>query len=58
MNEQRKDILDMLAEGKITAAEAEKLIAALERDQPPAASSLDGPAEGQSEVPAGDGGHR
>jgi hypothetical protein len=41
MNEQRKDILDMLAEGKITADEAEQLIAALERDQPPAASSLD-----------------
>ncbi len=41
MNEQRKDILDMLAEGKITAAEAEQLIAALERDQPPAASSLE-----------------
>jgi hypothetical protein len=41
MNEQRKDILDMLAEGKITTAEAERLIAALERDQPPAASSLD-----------------
>ncbi|MEO3860553.1 hypothetical protein [Acrocarpospora sp. B8E8] len=37
MNEQRKDILDMLAEGKITAEEAEQLIAALERDQPPAA---------------------
>jgi hypothetical protein len=36
MNEQRKDILDMLAEGKITAEEAEQLIAALERDQPPA----------------------
>jgi hypothetical protein len=41
MNEQRKDILDMLAEGKVTAEEAEQLIAALERDQPPAASSLD-----------------
>ena len=41
MNEQRTDILDMLAEGKITAAEADQLIAALERDQPPAASSLD-----------------
>jgi len=37
MNEQRKDILDMLAEGKITAEEAERLIAALERDQPAAA---------------------
>jgi hypothetical protein len=41
MNEQRKDILDMLAEGKITAAEAEQLIAALERDQPPAVSSAE-----------------
>ncbi|WP_433393831.1 SHOCT-like domain-containing protein [Micromonospora sp. KLBMP9576] len=41
MNEQRKDILDMLAEGKITAVEAEQLIAALERHQPPAASSPD-----------------
>ena len=41
MNEQRKDILDMLAEGKITAAEADQLIAALERDQPPAASGPD-----------------
>lgn len=41
MNEQRKDILDMLAEGKITAAEADQLIAALERDQPPATSTLD-----------------
>jgi hypothetical protein len=39
MNEQRKDILDMLAEGKITPDEAEQLIAALERDQPPAAAS-------------------
>ncbi|MEV0563606.1 hypothetical protein [Dactylosporangium sp. NPDC050588] len=34
MNEQRKDILDMLAAGKITVDEAEQLIAALERDQP------------------------
>jgi hypothetical protein len=40
MNEQRKDVLDMLAEGKVTAEEAEQLIAALERDQPPAAPSL------------------
>ncbi|MFI9559259.1 SHOCT-like domain-containing protein [Nonomuraea endophytica] len=38
MNEQRKDILDMLAEGKITAEEAERLIAALEPDRPPASS--------------------
>jgi polyhydroxyalkanoate synthesis regulator phasin len=35
MNEQRKDILDLLAEGKVTADEAERLIAALERDEPP-----------------------
>jgi hypothetical protein len=34
MNEQRKQILEMLAEGKITADEAEQLIAALEREQP------------------------
>jgi SHOCT-like protein len=41
MNEHRKDILDMLAEGKITVDEAEQLIAALERDQPPAVSIHD-----------------
>jgi hypothetical protein len=33
MNEQRKQILEMLAEGKITADEAENLISALEREQ-------------------------
>ncbi|BAL89528.1 hypothetical protein AMIS_43080 [Actinoplanes missouriensis 431] len=38
MTEQRRDILDMLAEGKITAEEAEQLIAALERNQPPVAA--------------------
>jgi hypothetical protein len=31
MNDNRRQILDMLAEGKITAEEAERLIAALER---------------------------
>lgn len=41
MNEQRKDILDMLAGGKVTADEAERLIAALDRDQPSAAPSPD-----------------
>ena len=56
MTEQRKDILDMLAAGKITAEEAEQLIAALERDQAPATASLDARAEGQGEVPAGGGG--
>ncbi|GAA2666601.1 SHOCT-like domain-containing protein [Nonomuraea recticatena] len=39
MNEERKNILDMLAEGKITAEEAEQLIAALERAQSPTAAS-------------------
>ncbi|MET4923494.1 hypothetical protein P3L51_14190 [Streptomyces sp. PSRA5] len=34
MNEQRRQVLQMLAEGKITADEAERLIAALERDRP------------------------
>jgi hypothetical protein len=41
MNEQRRQILAMLAEGKITADEAERLISALERNQndaPPPAS--------------------
>jgi hypothetical protein len=47
MNEQRKDILDMLAEGKITAEEAEQLIAALEPDQPQVASSLDARPKGK-----------
>lgn len=32
MNDKRRQVLDMLANGKITAAEAEKLIAALERN--------------------------
>lgn len=34
MNEQRRQILQMLAEGKITTDEAERLIDALEREQP------------------------
>ena len=34
MNEQRCQVLEMLAEGKITADEAERLIDALEREQP------------------------
>jgi polyhydroxyalkanoate synthesis regulator phasin len=36
MNEQRRQILEMLAEGKITADEAERLIDALGRAQPEA----------------------
>jgi Glu-tRNA(Gln) amidotransferase subunit E-like FAD-binding protein len=34
VNEQRRQILQMLAEGKVTADEAEQLINALEREQP------------------------
>lgn len=34
MNEERRQILQMLADGKITADEAERLIDALEREQP------------------------
>jgi len=34
MNEQRRQILQMLADGKITADEAERLIDALDREQP------------------------
>jgi hypothetical protein len=37
MNEQRRQILQMLADGKITADEAEQLINALEREQPESA---------------------
>ena len=48
MNEQRKDILGMLAEGKITAEEAEQLIAALEPDQPPTALSLEARPKGKA----------
>jgi hypothetical protein len=36
MNDNRRQILDMLAQGKITAGEAERLIAALERSDAPA----------------------
>lgn len=41
MNEERKGVLDMLAEGKITVDEAERLITALERDQPAVASGTE-----------------
>jgi hypothetical protein len=34
MNEERRQVLEMLAEGKITADEAGRLIDALEREQP------------------------
>jgi hypothetical protein len=38
MNEQRRQILEMLAEGKITADEAERLIDALARQEPETAT--------------------
>jgi SHOCT-like domain len=38
MNDHRRQILEMLSSGKITADEAERLIAALEREPAPAAS--------------------
>ena len=45
MNEQRRQILQMLADGKITADEAEQLIGALEREQQesPTAATLTRP---------------
>ena len=39
MSETRRQVLEMLAAGKITAEEAERLIAALERDTAPASGS-------------------
>jgi hypothetical protein len=42
MNERRKEVLDMLAAGKITADEAERLIAALEKDSTAAAGASTG----------------
>jgi hypothetical protein len=41
MNENRRKILEMLSTGQITADEAERLIAALDKDQP-AASGANG----------------
>ena len=46
MNESRRKILDMLAQGQINADEAERLIAALEKE-PPSASPV-----GSSDAPA------
>jgi Asp-tRNA(Asn)/Glu-tRNA(Gln) amidotransferase B subunit len=38
MNENRRKILEMLAAGQITADEAERLLTALEQEQPPSSS--------------------
>ena len=41
MNENRKRILEMLAEGQISADEADRLLAALEKEASPAATAAD-----------------
>ena len=41
MSENRRQILDMLAQGKITAAEAERLMAALDKEPQGAAASAE-----------------
>ncbi len=53
MNENRKQILEMLAAGKITADEAERLIAALEPDSSTGAGEFAGSATGSSGAKAG-----
>jgi polyhydroxyalkanoate synthesis regulator phasin len=45
MNEHRRQILDMLAGGKITADEAERLLSALDRE--PASTAANGAGEGK-----------
>lgn len=50
MSEDRRSILQMLAAGKVTADEAERLIAALER-QPAGALPGAGPAAGHNKPP-------
>jgi SHOCT-like protein len=55
MNEQRRQILQMLADGKITADEAEKLLDALAREKPSVASPKHLRVEVTWEDPGGDG---
>ena len=50
MQENQRKILDMLAEGKITADDAERLLMALEKEPPASATSL--PAEGKPRTDA------
>jgi hypothetical protein len=50
MQENQRKVLDMLAEGKITADDAERLLTALEKEPPTSATSL--PAEGKSRTDA------
>lgn len=46
MNENRRQILEMLAAGKITADEAERLLAAIESEPPAPAAEFTGKAAG------------
>lgn len=46
MNDDRRSILDMLAAGKITADEAERLLGALDRVPPPTAAEPGYPSNG------------
>jgi len=66
MNENRKRILEMLAAGKISAGEAERLISALEREPATAAAAGDSEVRGKAwpkylrvavESPEGEPGH-
>jgi hypothetical protein len=50
MNDDRRAILQMLADGKITADEAERLISAMERSGP-APRPSDGPSAGHNKPP-------
>ena len=47
MNENRRSILEMLAAGKITADEAERLLAALDKQSPASAGNPDAGAKAQ-----------
>ena len=44
MNEHRRQILEMLSAGKITADEAERLLTALEKSEPATASAAESPS--------------
>lgn len=50
MNNDRRSVLQMLAEGKITADEAERLLSALDRNATPAAAEA-GPSLGHNTPP-------
>lgn len=51
MNENRRQILEMLAAGKVTADEAEKLLAALDPDATTTAASFTGTTSGLNGAP-------